>query len=298
MLNKLLFYLVVKPISLLPFWVLHIISDLAKFLIYRVFKYRVGVVMTSLRNSFPEKSESELKAIASEFYRHFTDIVIESVKMFSISEKSLAKRMVSMNSEIFDSYYKEGKDLVLVSGHYGSWEMWATYGAQHFPHNPRGVYKPLKNKFWDDQAKKSRGKYGMNLVPVKEAAKQFEIIDEPAAVILLVDQSPARSKKCYWTTFLSQDTAVNFGMESIAKKHNAAVIYGDIQKVKRSHYEVTWSVISDDPSSEPYGMITEKATAKVEEKVRCNPQYWLWTHKRWKRKRRDDEELFNVLKGK
>ncbi len=267
-------------------------------MVYHVFKYRRKVVRKNIENSFPEKSPSEIRSIESKFYLHFTDLVIESVKMFSVSESGLKKRMRSMNSEIFDKYYEQKRNLILASGHYGNWEMWATAGAWHMPHSPMGVYKPLKNKFWDTVAKKSRGKFGMNLIPVQEASAKFGLMEEPCALVLLMDQSPARTKKCYWTTFLNQETPVNFGVEALSKKNDAVVFYGDIQKVKRGYYEVTWSLITDNSTKEEHGMITEKVTARLEKKIRSYPHLWLWTHKRWKRERRPDEELLNVLKDK
>jgi len=296
MANKLLYFLVVKPLSMLPFWFLYGVSDVLKFLVYRVFGYRKKVVLSNLRNSFPEKTDDEINRIASQFYSHFTDLVIESLKMFSISEKELLKRMKSLNSEVLHEIYNRGKDVILVSGHFGSWEMWATAGAKHMLHNPRGVYMPLKNKFWNEKMKQSRGSYGMNLVSVHDAKNQLGKFSEPCALILLIDQSPSKKKKCYWTEFLNQETAINFGMESLASKHDVPVVYGDIQKVTRGHYEVTWTVLEESIKDLPYGYITEKATHKIEEKVRAYPQYWLWTHKRWKRKRTDQETLGNVYK--
>ena len=293
--NKLLYNLIIKPLSWLPFWLLYMFSDLAKFFIYTVFGYRKKVVLTNMRNSFPEKSEEEISKLASEFYSHFTDVILESVKLFSISEADLAKRMVSLNSEVFDAYYEEGRDVIVVSSHFGNWEMCATFGQHHMPHSTRGVYMPMKNKYWNEKAKTSRSRFGMNLVPRKEAISQLGISETPVALILLVDQSPHKDKRCYWTNFLNQETAVNFGVERLANDHNAVVIYGHIQKVKRGYFEVTYSVISDDPTSHSYGWLTEKTTRKIEEKVREYPQYWLWTHKRWKRTRREDEELCNII---
>ncbi len=293
--NKLLFYLVVKPLSMLPFGVLYVISDGVKFLMYNLIGYRKKVVLKNLRGSFPEKSDKEIQKICSKFYSHFVDLILESVKMFSVKEASLKKRMVSVNSEVFTPYYEKGLDVIAVSGHYGNWEMWAAYGQQHMPHSTRGVYQPLKSEFWNQKAQKSRGKFGMNLTPRDKVREQFTEPHDPMAVLLLTDQSPHRGRKCYWTTFLGQETAMSFGMETLAKRHDVPVIYGDIQKIKRGHFEVTWTLISDTPNEHPHGWLTEKVAEKLEGKIREYPHLWLWTHRRWKRERRADEPLMNVL---
>ncbi len=291
--DKLLYYLLVKPISLLPFWILHGFSNILSFVLYYIVKYRRKVAYTNIKNSFPEKTEKEIKQIERKSYNFLADTIIESLKMFSISQDGVKKRMTTRNPEVLEKYFNQGKDVILMSGHIGNWEMWACAGSFQMEHKVKGVFKPIKSQFWDKTVKKSRGKFGIDLIPMKEALECLGNPNEPGAVALMIDQSPARSQKCFWTMFLHQETPVFYGAELMSKKYNAPAVYGHIQQVKRGFYEVTWSVISESPNDEEYGVILEKGTRILESKIRKQPHIWLWTHKRWKRERTAEETLIH-----
>lgn len=291
--DKLLYYLFVKPVSLLPFWALHLFSNLLSFVLYYIVKYRRKVAYSNIKNSFPEYSEKQIRQIERKSYNFLSDTIVESLKMFSVSENEVKKRMKSMNPELLDSFYEQGKDAILTSGHIGNWEMWACAGSFQMRHKVKGVFKPLKSKFWNETVKKSRGKFGIDLIPMKEALDCLGVPNDPAAVALMIDQSPSRTQKCFWTMFLNQETPVFYGAELMAKKYNAPLIYGHIQQVKRGFYEVTWHLVSENPQEEEYGVIIEKATRILESKIRKQPHIWLWTHKRWKRERTAEEPLFH-----
>lgn len=289
--NFILFYLLVKPISMLPFRVLYAISDGLYWLLYRLFGYRRKVVSTNIRKSFPEKTAEECLAIERAFYRHFFDLIVESVKHFSISEKTLLERFKVLNPELVDAYAKKGKSIFVLAGHYGNWEYAAIGLDPQILHKASGIYHPLKSKFWNKKVADSRGKYGTMLVSKKELEGYFEKTQQqPIATIFGTDQSPSNPYRAYWMTFLNQDTPVFFGAEKYAKDFDQPLFFGKISKVKRGYYEMYFELITDTPNEEPYGAITEKHVRILEEQIREAPQYWLWTHKRWKREKPADYE--------
>jgi KDO2-lipid IV(A) lauroyltransferase len=258
-----------------------------KLIMLHVVGYRKDVVTGNLKRSFPEKSEEEIKVIRSRFYLHLCDLMMESIKSFSISRKEALRRVKNLNPELLDEYYDKGQDIILVSGHYGNWELYATAGAAQMKHKLVGIYKRLSNEFFDNKVQRSRGRFGCELVSSKEVNDAFTAYLEPIAVAFLMDQAPVSSTRAWWMDFLNQDTAVLFGTERYAKKYNTPVIYGSIRKVRRGYYETHFELVTDQPQSHEKGEITEKMTRLLERDIRQQPEYWLWTHKRWKR-RRDD----------
>lgn len=285
--SRLLYYIVILPLSYLPTTVLYAFSSFLKLIMLHVVGYRKEVVTGNLKRSFPEKSEEEINAIRSKFYLHLCDLMMESIKSFSISRREALKRVKNLNPELLEKYYEQGQDILLVSGHYGNWELYATAGAAQIKHKLIGLYKKLSNKFFDDKVQLSRGRFGCVMVSSKEVNSAFTDFSEPVAVAFLMDQAPVSSTRAWWMEFLNQDTAVLYGAERYAKKYNTPVIYGRIQKVKRGYYETNFELVTEQPQSLEKGEITEKMTRLLERDIRQQPEYWLWTHKRWKR-RRDD----------
>ena len=286
--SALLFYLFLKPLSMLPMRVLHAISTGVYFILYRLLGYRKKVVFGNLERSFPEKSPAEIEAIASDFYRHFCDLIFESIRMFSMGEAEMRRRAIVTNPEFVVEMEKLNKGIILFAGHYNSWEMMGTAFPMFTKMHVAALYSPIKNPFFSKVLSGSRGKYGLELVPKHEGAGMFEAAkDTPTVFLFGGDQSPTSSKKSFWMEFLNQETAVAFGTEKFAKAHDCAVVFGDIQKVKRGYYTMTFSMISENPREEEHGAITIKHTRKLEEIIRRDPRYWLWTHRRWKRKREE-----------
>jgi len=285
--SKLLFYLIIKPISKLPYFLLYGVSDFFFIILYYLIGYRKKVVFKNLENSFPNKSETELKQIAKKFYRHFTDLIFESLKNFSISEKEAMKRMQSINHEIINKFHQEGRSVILCGGHYGNWELWAMAAAGQLTIPVYGIYKQLSNKFFDKKMQESRGRYGLHLLATKNVAKKLEEMkDESIASVYGFDQSPGNPKKAFWMNFLNQDTPCSFGPEKFAVKYNSPVVYVHIEKIKRGYYQVTYETLFDNPSEIIYGDIITKINQELEKDIRKNPNIWLWTHKRWKHKRK------------
>lgn len=284
--SRILFYLIIKPLSLLPIFVLLRISDLLFLVLYYVLGYRKKVVFTNLQNSFPEKDRKEIKCIARKFYQHLCDLIVESVKVFSISKEEAIRRCRVTNPELFEKYFKQGRSVLVTAGHYNNWEMMALISNPQIPHQMMGVFTPLSNVFLNQKLKESRGKFGIDLVAKKETKQYFKDREhQPIASFFGTDQSPSSSKRAHWMEFLNQDTAVLFGAEKYAKDYNHVVLFGYIRKVKRGYYEMDYVTVEENPRETVHGEITEKHTRLLEGEIRSAPQYWLWTHKRWKLKR-------------
>lgn len=285
-LNYLLYYLFIIPVSLLPFRVLYVVSDFLYIVLYKVFGYRTKVVQMNLRNSFPEKSTEELNRIEKQFYHHLCDVIVETFKSFTISNKEVLKRMVCLNPELADQFYDQGRSILLAGGHYNNWEWIATSLDQQIKHTAAALYTPLSNKFFEKRMRRTRGKFGLQMIPIKNVNAFFEESKtELTATVFGIDQSPRNPTRCHWMHFLNQETGVMFGVEKFAKEFNYPVIFCNIDKVKRGYYTFRFSVLTDEPQTLPSGEIIETATKLLEKQIRALPQYWLWTHKRWKHKK-------------
>lgn len=284
--NALLYYLVIIPISLLPFPLLYALSDGLNVLFYYMLGYRKKVVLQNIRNSFPDKTEKEHIEICKKFYRHFCDLVVESLKTFTISEKEVLKRVICTNPEVIDKYFDQKRSVIIAGGHYNNWEIFAVAVDALIKHKTVGIYKPLSNKYFDEKMRATRGKYGLEMISTKEVKTFFDThINVLTATIFGTDQSPSNPNNAYWMKFLNQDTGVLFGAEKFAKEYNYPVVYGRLNKLKRGHYSLDFTDVTDTPKDTAHGVITEKITNLLEKDIQAIPQYWLWTHRRWKHKR-------------
>ncbi|MBL4592876.1 MAG: lysophospholipid acyltransferase family protein [Flavobacteriales bacterium] len=285
--SRIIYYSIILPIALLPYPLLYLFSNFFFFLLFGLIGYRKKVVFKNIQNSFPEKTVKEQQLIMRNFYKHFCDLIVESLKGFVISEKQLKERFSIVNAEIANQYFKAGKDVIFVGGHYNNWEILAQGVSLELKHQIIGIYKPLSNKYFDGKMKKSREKKGMLLCPIKET-KAFLDKDfgKPKGTIFAIDQSPGNPGKSYWMQFLNQDTPVLFGAEKYAKEYKSPVIFCTINKVKRGYYQGVLSLIEATPEETLYGEITESNTKALEKDIIENPQFWLWTHRRWKHKRK------------
>ncbi len=240
----------------------------------------------NLSNSFPEKSSKEIEEIMKLFYHHLCDVVMESLKSFTISHHQIMKRMVLENPELLNSYYDKGKSLILVGGHYNNWEWIAVAIDQQIKHQSLAIYKTLASKFFDQKMRSTRSRFGLMMISTKKVKEIFEEYkNQLTATIFANDQSPGRSENNYWMKFLNQDSAILFGAEKYAKEYDFPVLFGTINKVKRGYYRFHFTVVENDPVNAPYGSITEKTTQLLEQEIIKAPQFWLWTHRRWKHKR-------------
>ena len=288
--SKIVYYIFIIPLSILPLWVLHGISSFFYVIIYFVFGYRKKVIRPNLERSLPHLSKKEVRRVERQFYQHFCDIVVESLKNFTISEKQVKKRFVIHNADIADRFYDQGRDVIIAGGHYNAWELYALAMPLFHKHTGVGIYKPLSNPFFDKKMRKSRERFGLKLLSMKDSTRHFAGTEDNTirAFIMGGDQSPSNPEKAYWMTFLNQDTGVLFGTEKYAKTYNIPVLFGKATKVKRGHYSLTYELLFDEPSTQEYGVITERHTKTLEKQILDKPQFWLWSHRRWKHKRPKD----------
>lgn len=272
--------------SLLPIWILYIISDILYLIVYKIFGYRRKVVSINLVNSYPKKSKEEIKEIQNRFYRHFFDVIVESIKAVTAPESFLRNRVIFKNIELFDKYSEKKQSIVLAVSHYGNWE-WGILGISlNAKQKMMGVYKKLNNTFFNDIMNKTRGKFDADLVEMNETYRYLiEKKEECKIVGLLADQSPVKNEYNYWTTFLNQETAIYLGPEKISKKFNYPVLFCSMKKLKRGYYEVFIEELCTNPKKTTKGKITSLYLRKMEEKINEQPQYWLWSHNRWKHKK-------------
>lgn len=286
--SALLFYLVILPISWLPFSWLYRFSDFLFFIFFYLFPYRKKVVRQNLRRSFPEKSLEEIKKIEKEFYKHFCDVMLETIKLFSASQSTIEKRIHLVNARLLDQYFENGKSLILVTGHYANWEWPAVTLTSHSRHKGTGIYQRLSSKFFDNKLRRTRARFGMELMSTREVADFFESHKNQLCVYGFInDQSPSDPNKGHWATFLNQPTCMITGAERYAVKYNYPVLYGAITRIKRGHYRIEYIPVSDSPATEKPFDITEKCAKINESLIRQDPAYWLWTHRRWKHRQGD-----------
>lgn len=307
MAGKLAYYLLIIPVSYLPLPVLYFLTDIFYLLLITIIPYRRSVVRGNLERSFPEKTKKERRKIERSFYRYLTDLLAESTKNLTISKKNLQKRFTLANPELMESIYVRSENVLLVSGHYNNWEFFLTAQDLLFKHKAVGVGKPLSNPFWDKKINTRRERFGMQVIHRKNFDTRFHklITDkQPFATLLLVDQSTADSLKSFWTTFLNQPTAVIYGPEMLAVKHNFPVVFFHTEKVSRGKYKIHLQLVTEAPRTTSWGEITNMHVKMMENVIRENPSRWLWSHKRWKREIPQNLELlkdtqrqkFNALK--
>ncbi len=272
-------------ISRLPFVVLWGISNLLYYLFYKILKYRVKVVRKNLNLSFPEKTEEELLLLEKKFYKYLSDLVVETVKGFTISRKSLEQRIDFQCGSIYDELYENRKSAIVVMGHSGNWE-WVCRAAPIFMKNRIVVaYKPLSNPYFEKLMLRARTELGVMQIPMAQIGKFILQQKEPYLLILAADQSPSDSKTSIWVNFLNQETAVLPGPEKLAVKFNLPVIFHDVNRTKRGVYKCTAKYLVKESSSTQPGEITALHTSHLEEEIIKQPEIWLWSHKRWKLKK-------------
>lgn len=282
-----IFYVINWVIMLLPLRILYILSDIIFLIFYYFPGYRKKIVMSNLKNSFPEKSTGELKAIQKKFYRHLSDIIIEILKITHLGKQELLKRCVIENIEVLNRLYSEGRNVVGVMGHYNNWEYMSAVSLMT-DYKCIVVYKPLKNKYFDKYLLRLRTKNNVLLSPMSHVMR--EVISrrnsgEKILIFLLTDQTPAKEDINYWTTFLNQETPVYLGAGKISSKYNMAVVFVNQRKIKRGYYSVKLEILLEETANLTEEEITEFHVRRLEKMIMEKPENWLWSHRRWKHKR-------------
>ena len=271
-------------ISILPFRIFYWFSDFVYFLVYHVIGYRRKTVRENLALTLPHLSDVERKEIEKKFYQHMCDMFLEMIKTMSITPEEMEKRFTITNMDLFHEYENKGKSVVLVASHYASWE-WLLTLNKRMLFNGVGVYKKIANPYFDKLVRKIRGKYDAELVETKKAIPLMAQNQRDGILSLYglaSDQSPKLDRIFHSMKFMGIEVPVHTGAEMLAKKYDLSVIFIKVKKVGRGYYEATIIPIADNPKEYENFDITEKYLREVEKQIYEAPEYYLWTHKRWK----------------
>ena len=288
--------------SLLPLRIHYIISDFLFWLLYKVIGYRRRVVWKNLSASFPEKSQAELKDIERGFYHFLCDYFVETVKMMTISKKEIKRRIVYKGIKDLDEVIESGQSIALYLGHYCNWEwvtsmpLWVTPKVQCGQ-----IYHPLENKYFDKLLLRSRQRLDALCISMQDTLREvvrYKREGQPIMIGYISDQAPNWVNIHHWVDFLNQDTPVFTGTERIVKKMNHAVFYVDMRRIKRGYYEAEFKLMTRDPKELEDFKLTDMYFDMLEKSIRRAPEFWLWSHNRWKRTRKEFNERFEVIDGK
>jgi len=286
-------YPFISVMSRLPMRILYIKSDFLYLLMYYVIGYRKKVVLENLKLSFPEKSDKELKKISKKFFKHLTDLIMESIKSFTISKKQISKRYTYKNAEMVNKYVQQGKNIALVGAHQANWE-WSISLPLVLNIDLYGAYTKLNNKYFEKWVRNSREKFGVigykTSDTVRGMQKNFNN-KKQGAYILLSDQSPQLHKTYYWRDFFGIKVPIHTGAEMLSKKFDLVIINYVTRKVKRGYYETDFQLITDSPKEFKDYQITDKYTELTEKNIRLQPEFYLWSHKRFKHRNKVPKEF-------
>jgi KDO2-lipid IV(A) lauroyltransferase len=270
--------------SKLPFWLLYLKSDLLFFVAYRLIGYRKKVVMNNLNLVFPDRSDKELKTIARDFYRHLCDLVFETIKNLTVSETSMKARFRFENLELIDQLYKDNRSVMLLCGHYATWE-WTGILNRFIEYKGYAVYKPLANPYLDRLVRMIRGRFGAEIVSNKKIVQRL-FLDKRDGLknmtLILADQTPKLGAYKQRDLFMGVDVPVFTGPEELAKKLDSAVVYLRIHKLKRGYYSARFVPLTMNSPSHPDFEITRMFLDELESQIKEHPPLYLWSHKRWK----------------
>lgn len=294
-----LVYIIAYPllwlIALLPFRILYFLSDIAYGITYYLIGYRKKTVRENLALTFPHLSEKERLIIEKKSYRHMCDMFLEMIKTMKISRKQINKRFVFTNMEVYREVESKNKSIILMCAHYASYE-WVISMNNYINFEGYAVYKKINNKHFDGLVKKIRGRFKTHLIHIFETASVIRSNENKGIkgiYGLAADQSPQLKKNSHWEKFLGIEVPVYAGGEVLSKKFDMNVLYLKVEKVKRGHYQATFEVLTDDVQSLPKFELTKQYLQKVEQQIHQAPEYYLWTHKRWKH--RGKKDLYNNL---
>lgn len=289
-------------ISFLPLRVLYVLSDGLYYALYYVVRYRRSVTRMNLKNAFPEKETGEIIKIEKGYYRSLADIFVELYKSWHMSAAEMKKHCVFKHTEILEKYYAEGKSVIGVMGHYGNWEWMASYALwMNKEVDFLSVYKPMHNKVWDKMMFDLRALWGCQPVPKNDILRRIVRNRKEGRLFFagfIADQTPNKHNLNFWMDFLNQDTPILIGTERIAAKFNLPVISLYMRKIGRGYYEVDFVKLCDEPARLAPGELTVMYTRMLEEQIKKFPEYWLWSHRRWKHKRNKENGVIGHEHGK
>lgn len=276
-------------ISILPFRIFYWISDIVYFIVYYIIRYRKKIVRENLKITLPHLNDKERLSIEKKFYRHFCDLFMEMTKTMTISVEEMEKRFKITNLELLKEYEEKEKSIMLLTSHYASWE-WLMSLNLKFSYQGVAVYKKIANKYFDKLIKNIRSKYNTQLVSTDKTIPLMAHNNRKGILSiygLASDQSPKTVQIAHWENFMGIVTPVHIGPELLSKKYNLNVVFAKVKKVKRGYYEATLIPITDDAKSLPNYEIIHRYIKEVEKQIHEAPEYYFWTHKRWKHHKKE-----------
>lgn len=275
-----------RLISYLPLKFLFLYADFLYFILTRIYSYRKSVIDLNLIHAFSHKRSEELWFIRDNFYRHFADFIAEGIKSISISKSELQQHIQLHHDsyQLLRKYEKTGQPIFVILGHYNNWE-WASLLAAMESNLPaNAIYQTPSNKAFHSFLLKNRSRFGCQLIATSQMRKLYsDLLKKPALVAFLADQTPVDTDNAYWTKFLGLETPFYNGFDKLANRTNAIVLYTSIKKINRGYYEIQFETLTENAKSEPENAITENFVRHLEKDIENRPEYWLWSHRRWKR---------------
>ena len=268
--------------SLLPIQILYLISKIIRFIVYDILCYREKVVIDNIQNTFIEKSQTEVIKLKNNFYDYFFELIVEIIKLLSISKDELNKRFTFSNINVIKQALKKNKSVIVVVGHYGNWE-WALRSASNLIDTKIiGVYKRINNTIFEWLLLKIRSNTNVLPVEIKSLTRELVNNNEKKIYAMVADQSPTLEQSNVRINFLNRDTLVYTGVEKISKKYNMPVFYLNIKLTSKGYYESTFEEINSKNINGKKLEITKEFFSKLENQIKSEPRLWLWSHKRWK----------------
>jgi KDO2-lipid IV(A) lauroyltransferase len=278
---KIIFFL----FAILPFGILYALSDMLYPAVYYIVRYRRKIVRKNITLAFPEKTVKEIIEIEKKFYRFFCDLFLEVIKFSTISEEAILKRIEFINSQAVSEILDSGQSVMLMTAHYGNWEWGSALPLEFGRNRVCTIYKELKNKNFMDLMNRIRSRFGTKNIEMKKLLREMLRLrnnSKPELFIMIADQRPKRSSIHLRLNFLSNSTAVFTGTEDLARKFDYPVVFGTLNRTKRGFYKAEFIRITEQPLMMNEFEMTEKYFSLLEQRIRKHPEFWLWTHDRWR----------------
>ncbi len=267
----------------MPHRLFYTFSDIAFFFVYHVFGYRRKVVQDNLNLVFPNKDKKEIAQIEKAFYKHLCDTFLEMVKSMNLSKKEVLKKYAVVNPELLRTIEKE-RSIIILCAHYANWE-WNVSINNYVKSKGYAVYQQINNTYFDAFVRKVRAKWNTTLITQQQTAKtviQNHRNQIRATYGMVSDQSPQAHRAQYWTDFMGITVPIFNGGETLARKTGLAVVFLKVSKVKRGHYRAEFIPITLNGKETEQNEITNAFLRLTEAQIKEKPEYYLWTHKRWK----------------
>ena len=278
------FLIFVQLFRIIPFWLLYGLSDFLYFIMFYVVKYRKSVIDKNLKRCFPEKSRNERNQIRKKFYRSICDVIVETLKGYTMSKKQLLRRFISIGHEMTVPDFAQGKDIFVLTAHFANWEWGNATIAEVLNHKPAVLYKPISNAFMEKFVKKRRERFGTDMISIYHSMRYLLIKkSRPASYFLVADQYPTTKEKQKMVEFFGAPTAFLHGPEDFSRQMGVPVYYIEIGRIRRGYYSMKFILLAENPKKLVPTELTQIYAKQLEISIRKQPEDWMWSHKRWKK---------------